>query len=100
MVSSVLQISRMENGKIIPNPAEFDLSEQLVQTILNFDQPMTEKNIGLDADLEPDIRIVSDAALLQIVWNNLLSNAIKFTPEGGNIRVRVKKTEDGRPMHG
>ncbi len=93
MVGGVLQISRMENGKVIPNEEEYDLSEQLIQTILNFDPQMAEKELNLETDLEPNLRIRSDAGLLQIVWNNLLSNAIKFTPEGGSIRVQAKKTE-------
>ena len=87
MVGNILQISRMENGKIAVERREYDLSEQLIQTVLSFDPKLSEKNIALELDCPEELRIVSDMGLLQIVWNNLLNNAVKFTPEGGTIKI-------------
>lgn len=89
MVGNVLQISRLENNRISANYTSFDLSEQLVRTILGFDQAFAEKDIELDTDIDDAVTVFSDKDLLQLVWNNLLSNAVKFTPEGGSIFVDV-----------
>lgn len=89
MVGDILQISRLEKGKVAVQRTRFDLGDQLVQVILGFDQMLTEKNIEVEAELGEGILIDSDAGLLRIVWNNLLSNAVKFTPEGGMVRVAV-----------
>ena len=94
MVGDILLIGRLENGKILPEMKNYDLSEQLVQTILSFDHKLAEKNISLATEWKDSIQIHSDAGLLQIVWNNLVSNAIKFTPEHGQISVSI--TEKGK----
>jgi signal transduction histidine kinase len=48
------------------------------------------KNLGLDADIEPDLPTVqSDERWLAHVLVNLVSNAVKFTPEGGRVTVRA-----------
>ena len=94
MVGNVLQISRLENNKITAECRDYDLSEQMVQTILGFDQAMDEKSIELDTDFNDGITVHSDEGLLRLVWNNLMSNAVKFTPEGGTIFVGIQKADD------
>lgn len=93
MVGNVLQISRLENNKITAQYKTFDLSEQLVQTVLGFDQAMGEKRIELEADFDDGVMVHSDEGLLRLVWNNLMSNAVKFTPEGGTISVGIQQTD-------
>ncbi len=94
MVGNVLQISRLENNKIIASRHPFDLSEQLVQTILDHDQELNEKNIELETDFKDGIIVCSDEGLLRLVWNNLLSNSIKFTDGCGLIRLSVREKKD------
>ncbi len=94
MVGSVLQISRLENNKIAASFEMYDLSEQLVQTVLDHDQELNEKNIDLKTDFSDGILVMSDEGLLRLVWNNLLSNSIKFTPEGGIIRLSIRERKD------
>ncbi len=74
---------------------DYDLSEQLAETVLGFDRKLTENEIDLEADWDDEIGIFSDPGLLQIVWNNLLSNAVKFTPRGGNIRIAAQRDGSG-----
>lgn len=74
---------------------DYDLSEQLAETVLGFDRKLTENEIELEADWDDEIGIFSDPGLLQIVWNNLLSNAVKFTPRRGNIRIAAQRDGSG-----
>lgn len=89
LVSSILQLSRLENQKICPQSAPFNLSEALSRCILNYDALLEEKQIDLETELDQDLILQGDEALLDRVWSNLLSNAVKFTPVGGRITVRA-----------
>ena len=89
LVTSILQVNRLENQKIRPAHRPFNLSEALSRCILNYDTLLENKNIALEVDLDQNLLLSSDESLLDMVWNNLLSNAVKFTPEGGKIRIQM-----------
>ena len=86
--SSVLELSRLENQRIVTNRTEFYLDEQIRQTILLFEKEWSERGIEISLDLEECV-VCFDEEMLALVWNNLISNAIKFTPDGGEIAVRA-----------
>ena len=90
--SNVLELSRLEHQRIVTNRTEFYLDEQIRQTILLFEQEWSEKNIEIIPELE-ECTVCFDEEMLSLVWNNLISNAIKFTPDGGEIAVRMMSDE-------
>lgn len=87
LVTNILQLSRLENQKIVLNPACYNLSEQLSRCAVGFEQIWEEKEIELNADFDQTITLETDERLLDIVWNNLISNALKFTPRGGTVHL-------------
>ena len=94
LITNILKLNKLENQQIFPQPKEFDLSEQLCECLLVFEDAWEAKNLEIETDIEDDVRIKSDPELLSLVWNNLISNAVKFTPDGGTIGLSLK-TEDG-----
>lgn len=90
LITNILKLNKLENQQIFPQAAEYDLGEQLCEALLQFEDAWEHKNLNIETDIEDDVRIRSDAELLNLVWNNLISNAIKFTPEGGTIGVTLK----------
>ena len=86
--SSVLELSRLENQRIVTNRTEFYLDEQIRQTILLFEKEWSERGIEILPELEECV-VCFDEEMLALVWNNLISNAIKFTPNGGAVSVRM-----------
>lgn len=92
LITNILRLNKLENQEIFPDHKDFDLSEQLVQCILNFDDRWEAKNIDLDIDIPEGVQIKADEELLSIVWNNLLSNALKFTEEGGRVAVSLQQS--------
>ncbi len=89
LVSNILKLNRLENQKIFPPSKKFNLSEQICESVIQFESVWEEKNIEIDINVGEDIFICSDPDLLTIVWNNLLSNAFKFTENGGKITVSL-----------
>lgn len=87
LISNILKLNKLENQTITPEAAVYDVSKQLCECILQFDDAMNDKDIELETELEERVMIEADESLLDLVWNNLLSNAVKFTEPGGIIRV-------------
>lgn len=90
LIANILKLNKLENQQIFPAAEEYDLGEQLCQCLLQFEDAWEGKHLNIETDMEEDVRIRSDEALLRLVWNNLISNAVKFTPEGGTIGVSLK----------
>ena len=94
LITNILKLNKLENQQIFPTPQEFDLSQQLCECLLGFEDAWEKKALEIETNLEDGIRIKSDPELLSLVWNNLISNAVKFTPEGGTVSVSLKTEGD------
>ncbi len=90
LITNILKLNKLENQQIFPQPKEFDLGEQLCESLLGFEDAWEAKNLEIETDIEDNVRIKSDPELLSLVWNNLISNAVKFTPAGGTIGLSLK----------
>ncbi len=90
LITNILKLNKLENQQIAPQPETFDLSEQVTQCLLGFEELWEKKKLDIDADIDEGVTVHADPELLTLVWNNLLSNAVKFTGEGGTVGVSVK----------
>lgn len=93
LITNILKLNKLENQQIYPQAEEYDLSEQLCQSLLQFEDIWEKKNIRIETSLAEGIRIHADEELLSLVWNNLLSNAFKFTPENGRVSLSLSADE-------
>ncbi len=91
LVTNILKLNKLENQQIFPMVKEYDLSEQLCECLLTFEDEWERKGIHIETNIEENVRVASDAELLSLVWNNLISNAMKFTDEGGTVSVGVRR---------
>ncbi len=92
LITNILKLNKLENQQIYPESKPYNLSEQLCECLLNFEEVWEEKGLDIEADIDEDIIINADSELLVLVWNNLLSNAMKFT-EQGCISVNLKQND-------
>lgn len=93
LVNDILEISRVESGKISITPAPFDLRE-LVASLEDITRPQAEgKNLKFEILLGdmPEPYLMGDRLRLSQVYLNLLNNAVKYTPAGGEIRLEVEE---------
>ncbi|HIV30273.1 MAG TPA: response regulator, partial [Candidatus Pullichristensenella excrementipullorum] len=94
LINDILDMSRMEQGKLVLNSKEFDLKkcmEECVETF-RFQAEAARKTLELHVDVR-DALVLGDPFRIGQVMNNLLSNAVKFTREGDSICVNVSQME-------
>ncbi len=94
LITNILKLNKLENQQIFPVSKRFDLSEQLCESLLQFEEIWEQKNIDIETKIEDGVYINSDSELLSLVWNNLLSNAFKFTENGGAVSVKLTADND------
>lgn len=88
MATNVLNLTKVENQKILTDLTEYNLSEQLRSCILLLIEKWEEKNIEFAVDFR-EHTIYANEELMKQVWINLLNNAVKFTPNGGLIEIHI-----------
>ena len=94
LIDELLDVSRIMTGKLCLHLYAVKLAP-LIQAVVDDVRPAADvRGINLKAAFNSDIGpILGDAdRLQQIVWN-LLTNAIKFTPEGGDVQVRLERND-------
>lgn len=99
LINDVLEMSKIEAGKIILNPEFFDL-HRLLRTIQEMFRIKAEaKNLWFKFVLAPDLPqyVIGDARKLRQLLINLLSNAVKFTSSGG-VTLKATICKDATPL--
>ena len=94
MATNVLELSKVENQTILTDVTKFNLSEQLRHSALLLEGKWSRKGIDLDLEFD-EYEVSGNEELLKQVWINLLDNAIKFSPEKGEILVRIARDGAG-----
>lgn len=74
LITNILKLNKLENQQIFPQPQEFDLGEQLCESLLAFEDAWEKKKLEIETDIAEDVRVRSDPELLSLVWSNLFSN--------------------------
>ena len=97
LINDVLDLSKVEAGKMDVNPSDVRLTEVKEFVERSFDTLAEQKGLGFQVELNTDLppAIYTDGGRLQQVLKNLLSNAFKFTQEG-NVTLTVRRAEKGR----
>ncbi len=97
LINDILDMSRIESGKLTLEHAEFDLND-MVDNVANLIKPQAQaKGIVFDTDISFVCPYVTgDSLHLNQVLINLLGNAIKFTPAEGNVKLTIRQEDDGK----
>jgi len=92
LINDILDLSKIEAGKLRVNFETFDLRETITSVERVMKGTAQESQISIVTSVDPQIATacLDEARLKQILFN-LLSNAVKFSPEGSIIQVRVSQ---------
>ncbi len=93
LVDELLDVSRIEQGKIEFEFTQFDLAELIGELTNRMQTTTTSHHVVFEAPAAATV-ITADRDHLEQVLNNLLANAIKYSPGGGTIGVRLAE-QDG-----
>ncbi|MFR7734210.1 MAG: response regulator [Blautia wexlerae] len=104
LINDILDMSRIESGKIHLEETEVSLSEVLhdLKTIISGQIHAKQLELYMDAIDVTNEDVYCDKTRLNQVLLNLLSNAVKFTPAGGTISVRIRQcpgTQKGSELY-
>lgn len=98
LINDILDISKVESGKLSLNPIVFSLAE-MIGNIISIAQPQIKEK---DMDFEIHARgvkheyIFADELRINQILINLLSNAIKYTPAKGRVRLDIEEQKSDR----
>ena len=94
LINEVLDLAKVEAGKLDLRPTMFDL-DALVQQTIETMQPLADrKSIALNVETNGRMEVEADQGRIRQVVFNLLSNAIKFTPNGGSVAFELSRNGD------
>jgi len=92
VVTSILDISRIESGTYAAQPEPFRFVEAVDMCVSMMKLPAAQKGIDFTAQVAPDVgEINADRRAVQQILINLASNAIKFTLEGGKVAIGASR---------
>ena len=93
LINEVLDMSKIESGKVILTEEDFNLSD-LIDNMVTMIQPQVRAH-GHDLIINiQDVkheRVIGDSLRVQQVFMNMMGNAIKYTPDGGKLRLSIRE---------
>ncbi|REK75877.1 sensor histidine kinase [Paenibacillus paeoniae] len=89
---NLMKLTSLESDHVEWEKQRYRLDKQLEHVVLSCEPQWLDKELDIELDTEP-CPILANEELLSQIWLNLLHNAIKFTPQGGSIRLSLKKLD-------
>ena len=96
IINEVLDMSKIEAGRIELDESDVDLRELLQSVTRMMGSRLFGKSLQLIEEIQPDLPFIrADQRLLRQVLINLVTNAVKFSQTGGKVEIKVGLTKDG-----
>jgi signal transduction histidine kinase len=96
LINEVLDLARVESGKVAADICEVSPRE-LIQDAVLVVRPMADDrgiSVSVDIDKGQDCRIMTQSTNLKVILINLLSNAVKYNRDGGRVDVACTRLDD------
>lgn len=97
LVDDLLDVSRIEEGRFGYNFKYSDFQEVLTNVVENAASPIAKNHLKLSVDKPKKLpKIYMDSERITLVLQNLLDNAIKYTPEFGQIKIKIQALDEDK----
>ena len=102
VLNDVLDVSKIEAGKVVLEQVDFDLGHLLEDELALFRASATATGLDLEGEFDATLprRVNGDPTRLRQILTNLLNNAVKFTERGGQVRLRAHPLDAGATAAG
>ncbi|MFC7290869.1 sensor histidine kinase [Hirschia litorea] len=92
--NAILRLSKVQGGQS-GTFDRFSISDQCIELAEIYDAVCEEKNRTFTADIKSNLFVHADKSLITQVMFNLLDNAVKYTPEGGAVKLVLRRKRSG-----
>jgi DNA-binding response OmpR family regulator/nitrogen-specific signal transduction histidine kinase len=100
LINQLLDLSRLESDNYYVRAQRGDIPDFVKGVVFSFSSLAKQKSISLKIDVDPELEqsqlqanFYYDPDILEKIFNNILSNSFKFTPDHGEVIVRISKTD-------
>ncbi len=93
LVADMLDVSRIEAGRIELNPEKFDVKHEAELIVEELQKQASDRQIDLSSDIPDELFAIADKERVHQVITNLTGNAIKFTPAKGKVTITARLDE-------
>lgn len=94
LINDILDLSKVEAGKLELEIKEFNLAELIRSSTVLFKEKSIRHKINVELEIDEEVGLVqADERKIKQVLYNLLANSFKFTPDGGRIGIRADLEE-------
>lgn len=98
LINEILDLAKIEAGQVEITKADVSIEEIVQPCYSLIKDRANNKKINIELDVADHLVINADALKMKQILLNLMTNAVKFTPEGGNINVRMRACCEGMCM--
>jgi len=93
VINDILDVAKVESGKMELEATDFSLNTLLANTLALFREKASKHHLKLNLLLGQDLSLEADERKVKQIMFNLLSNAVKFTHDGGEIQVKCEVSQ-------
>jgi len=94
VISDVLDMSRLESGRIRLRPESFKVEQAISKAVLDVAGAARDKRVAIEVEVDGADSIEADVSAVERILITLLRNAVKFSPEGGVVTVGAQAFTD------
>jgi PAS domain S-box-containing protein len=96
LINDILDLAKVESGRMELSVCPVSVRDIIIGSAAMFREKANKHGIRMDIEIGPDadLQMEADERKLKQIMFNLLSNAVKFTPDGGSVRVAVRRVQN------
>jgi heavy metal sensor kinase len=94
LIDRLLELARLESGKIKADFVEFDLVSVIQNVYERLNQSFSRKNTEFILECENECKVKADVAMTSVILENIISNSLKYSSENQTIKVELRKEKE------